>query len=92
MKKYILFIVEGDHDKGELSALFSTPRFAEFKSKYVPVFCKYNGDATANRNNKGFAIKEDISRLITSVRKMQNNDLHLNLSLRDIKEVVQIVD
>lgn len=89
-QKFILFIVEGKNDKIEIDTILHSDFFAEYKAKYDCRFEVVNGDITAashvNENN----IQSEINKIIM---KFRNGGIpYNNISVRDIQEVVQIVD
>lgn len=104
MKKYIFFIVEGKHDKEEISAILNTPYFSEFKSRYEPCFLMPNvktqgktthfslesgGDITADKNTTASNILGRLSDLINDYKKKGRG---YPIGHRDIARVVQITD
>lgn len=104
MKKYIFFIVEGKHDREEISAILNTPYFADFKTRYEPCFLLPNvagqgkglrysmesgGDITADKKTTASNILGRMSELINDYKK---NGRGYPIGHSDIARVVQITD
>lgn len=92
IKKFILFLVEGNNDEREINAILHSPYFDKYKDKYKIHFCKNGkgGDITTlagvNINN----IQQKLNDLLLDFRK--NGVPFSNIRVDEIHEFVQIVD
>lgn len=104
MKKYILFIVEGKHDKEEINAILQTPYFESFQNSYVPCFLLPNvgnsrnstqysgeagGDITADKKTDASKIQGRLNELVNDFRK---HGMGYPVAHQDIARIVQITD
>ena len=106
-RKFILFIIEGENDKEEISAILHTPYFDEFNKKYRVEFLFHRRQVNMNRNKGkirlGEATRGDITSdegttekniysLLERIIRSFLNDTFPGTRPRDIERIVQVVD
>lgn len=92
-RKFLLFIVEGDHDKGELSAILHLPRFSYLLEKYEIAIVPQNNDLTATKGTSASNIQAKIQEAVMKFRRNGSMyGFYNNIPVDDIQEVIQITD
>lgn len=89
-KKFILFIVEGNNDKREISAVLHSKWFEPYKDIYEPFIWTKGGDITASTGVSAKNVQQKLNDILLQFRR--NGIPFNNIKIQDIQEVVQIVD
>ena len=91
MKKFLLFIVEGQNDQREIEAIINTfCKEALISKKYSPFFLSHSGDITADNRTTGDKVAGAIEKKILQFR---NDGIpYRRIKVSDIAAVIHIVD
>lgn len=91
MKKYLLFIVEGQNDKKEIQAMLRSYYPNEMNELYEDAYKINNGDITSNRLNNEKNIVKVLTDLVIRWRNGEG-DPNQKILTSDIKQIIHIVD
>ncbi|MBR0509072.1 MAG: hypothetical protein IJJ85_03055 [Clostridia bacterium] len=89
-KKFILFIVEGNNDKKEITAMLHSQYFAQYKNKYQFEFYDLRGDITSK---EGITDKNIQGKLNSIFLDWRERGIPFNrIKPCDVQEIVHIID
>lgn len=90
MKKFILFLVEGENDRKELEAILHAKCFEPFKDRYVPEIKVIGTDVTSEKKSSPKNIKNVVTK---AVQEWRNGGIPFHdIKTYEVKEIVHIVD
>ena len=91
MKKYILFIVEGNNDKREIQAIIRAVCGHTFLERYVDAYHVHNGDITTEKDSSEKTITSKLNKIVISWRNGGEQPFQ-KISPSDVFKVIHIVD
>lgn len=91
MKKYLLFIVEGNNDKKEIQAILRASCGSAFSDHYVDAFHVHNGDITTEKDSSEKNIIKKIEKIIVLWRN-GGEQPYQRISPSDVEKIIHIVD
>lgn len=91
MKKYVLFIVEGDNDKREVQAIIRAATGQLFPEYYVDSYYTRRGDITSDRNTNERNIITKLNEIVIDWRNGGARPFQ-KISPSDVERIVHIVD
>ena len=91
MKKYILFIVEGENDKREIQTILRAACGSSFFDNYVDAYHVHKGDVTTETDTTDKTIIEKLNKIVISWRKGGEHPFQ-KIPVSDIYRIIQVVD
>ena len=92
MKKYLLFIVEGNNDRREMQAILRAVCSEAVSNLYVDVFLVNKGDITTESTSNEKSIIGKLNNLIVEWRRGKKYYPYIPISVSDVYKIIHIVD
>lgn len=91
MKKYVLFIVEGQNDKKEIQAILRAACGQSFLESYVDAYHVHDGDITTETDTNEKSIVSKLNKIVISWR-MGGEQPFQRIPVSDVARIIQIID
>lgn len=91
MKKYLLFIVEGNNDKREIQAILRAVGGQTFLENYVDTYHVHGGDLTTEKDSSEKTIVGKLNKLVVAWRN-GGEQPYQRIVPSDVKKIIHVID
>lgn len=91
MKKYLLFIVEGNNDKREIQAILRAAAGLAFSENYVDAYHVHGGDLTTEKDSSEKTIIGKLNKIVLDWRN-GGEQPYQRIVPSDVKKIIHVVD
>ncbi len=91
MKKYLLFIVEGNNDKREIQAILRAATGSAFSENYVDAYHVHGGDLTTEKDSSEKTIIGKLNKIVLAWRN-GGEQPYQRIVPSDVKKIIHVID